>query len=99
MKIVVSADHVRAGEIGSCLDCPIGHALRDALPGVEFEVGTIAIHIRRGVDWIAHPLPWFVTRFIQAFDAGVDVAPIEFDLPIDPDLDPDPTNTPAALAA
>ncbi len=97
MMIVVSADHVRAGEIGSCLDCPIGHALRDALPGVEFEVGTIAIHIRDGDNWIAYPLPWYVTRFIQAFDAGVDVAPIEFELAID--LEPDPTNTPAALAA
>ncbi len=98
MTIVVSADHVRAGEIGSCFDCPIGLAIRERIPRVRCAlVERSQVRLVVGRREIIIPLPSVARAFIQAFDAGVDVAPIEFELPID--LDPDPTNTPAALAA
>ncbi len=104
MKIVVSADHVRAGVVLSCVKCPIAMAVLDTvaakIPTAQVRVYPRVLHIRSSPwrDWTTIQLPGAAISFIAAFDAGGIPAPFEFELPIG-EHEPDPTNTPAAVAA
>ena len=105
MKIVVTADHVRAGEIRSCVCCPIAlailEAVRATIPTAQVLVHTQSLYYRPRPfrDWFTVPLPDAVRTFIRDFDAGRIPGPFEFELPIGPEHDPAPTNSPAAVAA
>ena len=101
MQIVVTAEHIRAGQARSCSSCPIALAIQARVAAHCVEVHSASVHIQHWQfgGWTSHRLPPEARRFIAAFDAGAGVAPFEFELPIGPGHDPDPTNTPAAIAA
>lgn len=60
--------------------CPVALCLQRTT-GERWDVGDVTC-AREAEPDINYPLPDVVVAFVAAFDAGEDVGPIEFDLPI-----------------
>lgn len=76
MKITVTRQDIEQGIMDDAHSCPVALAVSRAMPG--WSVGVAACHVRTGnTIWL---LPHRVTRWIDHFDSGDDVAPITFHL-------------------
>ena len=84
MKIHVTQDHIDRGLRHSASACPVSLALAE-LTETEWSVGNAACYMRVS-DPLAKQslvLPAEAYWFINAFDAGFDVNPLDFDLPLE----------------
>lgn len=78
MKISVTQEDIDYGIPGSCLHCPVAIAL-ERYTGDTCEVwGGGAVNLK---DLSTIDLPEKVNEFIQDFDEGNPVHPLEFDIP------------------
>jgi hypothetical protein len=88
MKVNVTAQDIRAGEVNNCERCPVALALSRKFPDYAFVVLAYAIeaHLKQSKNLrqrepLAHiPLPLAVERLIGRFDAGLLIKPFSFDL-------------------
>ena len=78
MKIQVTQENIDRGIRRNCGFCPIANALFDAT-GEWWMVDGNHAHLRRRMI----ELPTIATDFIDDFDSGAPVEPVEFDLPIE----------------
>lgn len=88
MKISVNTKHIQAGEVGDSEQCPIAHAIREAVnksclkalvkdrsvsvDGDEITVGSLTM-----------TPPKKVSRFVEKFDNSEEVKPFSFTLKFD----------------
>lgn len=80
MRIDVTADHIRRGNIGNPDSCMIALAVREATR-LPFRVGHTCVYIA-GADAV-FALPDFVVEKRRAFDAQEPVTPFSFELALD----------------
>jgi hypothetical protein len=76
MIIKVTALHIKNGAIGEPCNCPVALAVKDLFPNKFVGVTQETVLI----EDIYYKVPDFVAAFIDWFDAGREVIPIEFDL-------------------
>lgn len=63
-------------------DCPIGQAVAEAHPEWDFRIFRTYIAVFEGDAHRQIPLPTEATEFIEAFDDGLPVEPIEFEIEV-----------------
>lgn len=84
IHIEVTAEHIANGERRSGGGCPVALAVNEALWSyydVAVSPRYVSLHSNRGKSFCA-PLPRNATKFIDAFDAGLLVEPMAFDLEV-----------------
>lgn len=75
MKIKVTQDHIDHGLRGSCMQCPVALALRDAGFLAPF-AGVENIHVQRKFV----TTPDTVQEFMKLFDNGLPCEPFTFEI-------------------
>jgi hypothetical protein len=85
IHVSVTEEDIKRGERHSLIRCPVYLAMRRVCPRMRFAVNSIKI--LRGNYLCSHhndyrdvPWPREVRRFIDRFDSGEKVTPIEFDM-------------------
>lgn len=80
MTVDVTAEHIKKGKPRSCSRCPVGWAIRGAVPG-----GVLVNAIPGYISMAGGPfkMPESVVEFVHRFDAGEPVEPISFELPVE----------------
>ena len=79
MTVEVTAEHIKKGKPRSCSRCPVGWAIRGAVPG-----GVLVNAIPGYICMVGGPfkMPENVVAFVRRFDAGEPVVPFAFPLPV-----------------
>lgn len=80
MKVEVTQRHIDNGNRCDCWDCPIAKALSETLSG-HVAVGSRDVNLP-GISGSDVPLPPEAIAFIKAYDAGQQVQPFSFELPL-----------------
>lgn len=85
MTIHVTQDDIDNGVACNTGLCPIAHAIRRAVPGSYWYVGSVEVFHRdlNGCRCDEMDLPVPACEFISAFDEGRPVNPFSFELEID----------------
>lgn len=85
MKVTVTQKHIREGRVGSAFKCPIAQAVREQTKNDTTCVGRETFSFRVGdmnepftTTIIRYRLPLAARNFIDDFDQGQSVSPIEF---------------------
>lgn len=95
LPVPVTADHIERGVPGDACDCPVWHAICDALrqhlPGVAQRLADGLTVSRLGItlgrtDTRRLETPAVAGEFINRFDSADPVKPFAFDLEIPDDL-------------
>ena len=82
MRISVTQDHIRMGAKGVPKCCPIALAMKER-GFCDPSAGLVSVKFKDGESdgvYVA-ALPGEARKFIERFDASLDVWPFEFDLP------------------
>lgn len=80
VTVKVNRRHIRAGQRGSSSCCPVALALKGLVKRTErLHVGVREVSINQ---YNKAPFPVCASNWIGAFDAGMTVSPIQFNLNI-----------------
>jgi len=86
MKITVTKNDIRQGQMNSPTSCPVALAVQRATKDHRSTVGYLAIHIRQTDNSVTRIMDFAlrgpVLSFVRAFDKGKRVKPLSFTLPI-----------------
>lgn len=83
-RIQVTAEDIANGTRGNCAFCPVARAVCRATGSVDVSVTGLGVTIWCGEETASLAIPDAVGRFVDDFDCGKPVHPIEFDLDIPP---------------
>ena len=81
MKIKVTKEHIENGVREDCLLCPVATAVQE-------KIGKYMVTVRSDYIYIngeTYPLTPETGEFVHMFDNGYEVAPFEFELPLNQD--------------
>lgn len=80
-KIIVTEDHIENGDKNSSDECPIALSLSD-MGCKDVEVSTETVTFIYNTKDYLFDLPWKAKKFINSFDGGDYVKPLQFTLPV-----------------
>jgi hypothetical protein len=86
MKIKVEQRHIDAGVKFAPCACPIALALMDCVPHEPHDVVSVGTHSCGVTPHGRSGLPVAAWDFIRRFDAGLPVAPFEFEVEFVPEV-------------
>ncbi len=82
MKVFITQEHIDKGVKSNCTECPTALAILEQCEVDTIEVGSLWVEVRRNCALCPYELdmPSSLKRFIEKFDDGKLVTPIEFEI-------------------
>lgn len=82
IKLKITEQDIARGKKFSLNLCPVGIAATRAFPNTTIAVGYVYVSSESDDEYRLYVLPRFAKEFLEAFEAGKKVTPVEFDLKI-----------------